>query len=68
MGLSQLIRIPVTRHGAAAANGTKALVGLMHKYGMVPTMESRYERDHNRALVIRRDDSSVEPVYVPALI
>lgn len=68
MALSKLIRIPVTRHAAATANGTKALVGLMHKYDMTPTMESRYERDHNRTLVIRRDDNTVEPVYVAPLM
>ncbi|KEF62718.1 uncharacterized protein A1O9_00691 [Exophiala aquamarina CBS 119918] len=62
MALSQLIRIPITRHAAAAPNGTKALMGLMHKYGMTPTMETRFERDHNRTLVVRRDDNTVEPV------
>lgn len=64
MGLSQLIRIPVTRHAQNTANGTRSLVSLMHKYDITPTMGGRYQRDHNRALVVRRDDDTLVPVYV----
>lgn len=64
MALSQLIRMPITRHAQQTVNGTKSLVGLMHKYGMTPTMGGKYQRDHNRALVMRQDDGTLAPVYV----